>query len=96
MVFVRKKRDGKKMKLILISLILLSTPAFACGSFEECVEKAKHATISTCRGWYDVGISDDECLHRGPPTEYVRNYVSRLNSKALAFKLEEISKTLDK
>jgi len=81
--------------MVLIFGLMLCNPSWACDSYEECMIEVREQLISSCKGWYDVGISDEECLTRGAPTEFMRNLVNNLRVKAIAYKWEEDALTLD-
>lgn len=81
------KKSGEKMKpsLILITLLLSTCPVWGCESYEECMKEAETAEL-----FHNGQIVDRE-THQIWAMEEMR-----LRNKAIAFKLDEISKKLDK
>lgn len=93
--------------VIITSLLLLSTPVWACGSFEECIEYAE--TGLSCHSWVREGEPivykySSKC----PPNsggiddsigctcgELTQNMIENFRVKAIAYKLDEISKKLE-
>lgn len=72
-------------KLILILFLIIPTSAFACDSFDDCLEQAENFNSST------FGRRQEELKKRGE-LEYTQNVALIYYVKSIIYKLDYISK----
>lgn len=85
------------MKKLLILSLLICTPVMACESYEECMKLANDVLHRDCVIHADT-VTGDSCISvattdTGSPSS--TNMMLQIYTRAISFKLDEISKKLD-
>ena len=78
------------MKYLLPILLLLCSDVWACNSYEECMKIERSIPIA------DMSPDSGMVTHWEFPNKGVKEPASYYIVKAIAYKLDEISKKLDK